>query len=85
MSAWSWPRPDVVPVVVTAVGVDGANLHCYRDLRPGRDRAATIALPAGTQVVKIDARCGSGWTSGSTGAAGRYTDPPVRRGGTTAA
>lgn len=53
MSAWSWSRPEIVTVVVTAVGANGQNLYCCRDLRPGRSRATTIELPDGTQAVTI--------------------------------
>ncbi|MGH3588213.1 MAG: hypothetical protein ACRDQ0_18055 [Pseudonocardia sp.] len=53
MNAWSWSGSEVVPVIVTAVGADGTNLYCQRDLRPGRVRATTIELPEGAQAVTI--------------------------------
>jgi hypothetical protein len=53
VSAWTWPQPDVVPVVVTAVGADGTNRYWLRDLRSGRDKAERIELPEGALVLTI--------------------------------
>jgi hypothetical protein len=54
VSAWSWPRSDVVRLVVTVVGPDGRNVYRYCDLRPGREHAETIELPDGPRTVTIE-------------------------------
>lgn len=54
MSAWTWGRQDVVPIVVTTVGADGRKRRWYGDLRLGQDHATTIELPDGTRAVRIE-------------------------------
>ncbi len=54
MRALIWGRPDVVHIVVTTIGPDGAKLHWYPDLE--RDRPETIELPYGTRAVTIERR-----------------------------
>jgi hypothetical protein len=53
VSAWSWGPPDAVRVVLTAVGPDGVEQHWCGDLHARQDKAETIKLPAGTEVVTI--------------------------------
>ena len=54
VSAWIWVRRDVVRIVVTTIGADGAKRSWYGDLRSGRDKAETIELPDGTRAVTIE-------------------------------
>jgi hypothetical protein len=50
VNGWSL-RPDVVPVVVTAVGANGRPMCYFCDLRRGPDGAGTVELPDGTVVT----------------------------------
>jgi hypothetical protein len=49
-----WARPEVVHLVVTTVGADGERRCWYADLHTGPERAETIRLPVGTQIVRIE-------------------------------
>jgi hypothetical protein len=54
VSAWSWPRPDTTPVIVTVAGANGTTVHGVCHLQPGRDHAHTIELPPDARTVTIE-------------------------------